>query len=230
MSLRTLASATILLSATAFAHASFLTGSFAVTVTEGNTAGASFDTTNGVPSFTGSTAGATFTYTGAIDFQSTGSQNSNSSGDLNSTFGFTASNISGYSGHGTVAAPSNADYTSVASFLASSGSASGFQYGSYYTFDLGVLSAGTVLTITHDDGVSLFQGATQIGSTVSGPTVQTTDVVDITQTGDTVLRYARENGTPSILEVTATTPEPSSIALLGTGIFSMAAVLRKRLA
>jgi len=55
-----------------------------------------------------------------------------------------------------------ADFTTPGAFLSSSGSASGFQYGSYYAIDFGELAAGTVLTITHDDGVSRWQGNTRV--------------------------------------------------------------------
>ncbi len=224
---------TALLFAALAAHASPISGSYAVTVHEGLTHGSGFDTANGNPFSGSNTASATFTYTGPINFDNTAAQNSGASGDLNSTFGFTSANVGGYSGSGTVVNGTTvANFNTEAAFLASSGSASSYAYGSYYTFDLGVLSAGTILTVTHDDGISLFQGSTRIGSSVSGPTSQVTDVIDLTSSGDTVLRYARENGTPSVLEVSATsvTPEPSSIALLGTGLLGVAGTLRKRMA
>ena len=223
-----------LLSTALAAHASPMSGTYAVTVHEGLTQGVGFDTAAGDPFSGANTASATFMYTGAINFDNTAAQNAGGSGDLNSSFGFTSSSISGYNGSGTVVDGSTtvANYKNKAQFLASSGSAGGYVYGSYYTFDLGNLSAGTILTITHDDGISLFQGATRLGSSVSGPTSQTTDVINLTSSGDTILRYARENGTPSVLEVssTAVTPEPNSIALLGTGLLGIAGMLRKRIA
>lgn len=236
MVLRSFLPAAALLSLSFAAHADTLTGIFKVTVTEGVTNGVGFDTAAGNP-FTSSTntASASFTYNGAINFSNTAPQNSTSTGDLNASFFSNAGTISGYAGSGTVTSGSRevANYPTLVSFLASSGSASNFAYGSYYTFDLGVQNAGTILTIRHDDGISIFQGNTQIGTSVSGPTPVTTDTIDLTSTGDTILRYARENGTPSILNVNTSasvTPEPSSFALLGTGLLGFAGVLRKRLA
>jgi hypothetical protein len=233
MRLRAILAAAALLSAGVAAHADIVNGSYSVTVSEGLTGGNGFDTTNGNP-FTGpNTASAAFTYTGGINFDNTAGQNGpGTTGDLNSAFGFSGSNISGYSGTGSVVYNSQtiADFGSVSSFLNSSGSASNFDYGSYYTFDLGVLSAGTILSITHDDGVSVYQGSTEVGSATAGPTTVTTDVIDVISTGDTILRYARENGTPSILEVNqlSAAPEPSGLALLGTSLLGFVGVVRKR--
>jgi hypothetical protein len=239
MRLSAILAAAALLSAGLAAHADILTGTYAVTVSEGLTSGNGFSTTSGNPFSGPNTASATFTYTGALDFDNTTAQNGpGTTGDLNSAFGFSASNISGYSGSGTVTYNGTqvANYGTLngnprgLNFLSSSGSASNFDYGSYYTFDLGVLQAGTILSITHDDGVSLYQGSTEVGSATAGPTTVTTDDIDVTATGDTILRYARENGTPSILEVSsvAATPEPSSIALLGTSLLGFAGVVRRR--
>ena len=219
----------LLLAAAAAAVVSFgyagSANAYFVQVQTANQGGTSFDASLGSPGFnSGSAIAASFTYTGPLTFSNTASQNSNSSGDLNSAF-FSVGTISGYSGSGALGGPANANFSNLSTFLASSGSASGFQYGSFYTIDLGTLAAGTILTITHDDGASVYQGGVREGSTTSGPTTAVTESVALTSTADTTLFYARENGTPSVLEVAV--PEPVSLALVSTGLIGIGLIRRR---
>ena len=169
---------------------------------------------------------ATFNYNGPLNFNVLHSQNATNTGDLNSTFfSPNVGSISNYAGAGSIALPGGANFATLASFLGSSGSASGYQYGSLYTIGLGTLAAGTRLTITHDDGVSVFQGSARIGTTTAGATSVITESVVLASTADTTLFFGRQNGAPSILTVTV--PEPASMALFGAGLLGLAMVRRR---
>jgi hypothetical protein len=208
------------------ASAAIVTGNFTFNVVTGNTGGG-FDATNVAPAFVGNPVNATFNYSGALNFSNQESQNAGSTGDLNSTFFASAGNsaassygISGYNGLGSVALAGGGtdNYATLDGFLAGSGSASSFQYGSYYTIGIGSFAPGTVLTITHDDGASFYDGINRVGTTVSGPTGETTDVVTVTNNDPLTLYYGRQNGTPSILEVSVSAvPEPSTWAMMILG-------------
>ncbi len=192
------------------------------TVETANQGGTPFQATPTAPGFNfGGAITATFDYTGPLSFVNTQSQNFTSSGDLNSNL-FIAADITGYSGSGTLPAPANANFNTLADFLASSGSAGNFQYGTFYTVDLGFLPSGTVLTISHDDGASIFQNGAEVGTTTTGPTTVVTESVTLTSTADTILYYGRQNGSPSILTVSETAPpavpEPASLVLLGSSL------------
>lgn len=203
---------------------------YSFTVQTANQAGVQFDAASPATGFNSAGAiTATFGYNGPLSFNVGAPQNNTNAGDLNSTFfGANAGAISGYSGAGTLPGPSGANFTTLANFLASSGSAANYQYGSLYTIGLGQLAAGTRLEITHDDGVSVYQGGVRIGSTTAGPTSAITESVLLSSTGDTTLYFGRQNGAPSVLTVAV--PEPASIALFGAGLLGLASLRRRRAA
>lgn len=92
---------------------------------------------------------------------------------------------------------------------------------------------GYVILATENDAFSSYTGATSIGP-LSGP-VSPLEVGFDTSDGFMVLgpgSYQYADGTPSTLTATvdaAPTPEPSSLALLGTGVLGFAGILRSRL-
>jgi hypothetical protein len=204
--------------------------------------GFSFDAVAGsVSLFTSGNASqhAEFTYTGTLNFSDTESQNATSSGDLNSVFfGTSASGISGYT---DLTAATTADYGSfstLSSFLAASGSVAGFGYGSLYIFsETGAAFRSahprldgdlpSDLDITHDDGVGVYipNGPLLPGST-TGPTTQIKEQVQIPPNTGYTLVYGRENGSPSVPEVSV--PEPMSVTLLGAGLFGLGMLRYKR--
>ena len=222
-------------------------------------------TAAGVTALTGSTyTSATFTWNGTLNFDwpgvyippsspGTTSQNTNSSGDLFSQFFGSnpgvqnyntptenpAALISGYScthNCGALGSPSNADFSSLTSFLASSGSAASYLYGAIFKIDLGKLPAGTILAVNHDDGASLVNNGVTFGGLTSTPTSSTGYQTGIVPSAlyDTYLYYGYENGSPEVLQVkfngdqTPPLPEPSSMALVATGLLGLGLLVRRR--
>ena len=97
-------------------------------------------------------------------------------------------------------------------------------------FGSNYFAAGTY-TITHDDGVFLYLNGTQVVSSGSPTTAETsTFTVGTAGVYSFDLLYAEVNGAPGVLDLpAATTPEPSTFVLLGSGLMSVAGLVRRRM-
>ncbi len=95
------------------------------------------------------------------------------------------------------------------------------------------LDAGTNI-ITHDDGIFLYINGSSTCAICSGdPTQAVPSSFTVASTGYYTfdLWYAEVNGAPATLNAPfASTPEPSSFILLGSGLLSAAGIIRRRLA
>jgi hypothetical protein len=98
------------------------------------------------------------------------------------------------------------------------------------------LAGGSVISLTHDDGLNLYLDGSSTCSICSGaPTSSITSSYTIPTSGTYtyVLDYAEVSGPPAVLtdvngSLSAATPEPSSIALLGSGLLAGAGFIRRR--
>lgn len=94
------------------------------------------------------------------------------------------------------------------------------------------LTAGQVLTVTHDDGAVLYlNGNIVINS--PGPTSPEASMYTVGTTGiySFDLLYAEVNGSPATLNFPANfvTPEPSTFLLMGSGLLGAAGAIRRRM-
>jgi PEP-CTERM motif len=235
MKMRTLAVAAGLVVATGIATPA-LAGPYIVTVQEASGVGAFDAVTGSAALFAGKAdlSTATFTYNGALNFVNNGAQNSSNTGDLTSVFfGANVANISGYVGSGPASVAygaGGANFNTLAGFLNTSGSIAGYGYGSLYTFtSLAGTYGGQMFTITHDDGVAVYANGVRVPGTTAGPTSAITETVTLPG-GTTVYSfvYGRENGSPSVLQVTAVVPEPATWAMMLVGFGLVGGALRRR--
>lgn len=94
-------------------------------------------------------------------------------------------------------------------------------------------AAGTY-SITHDDGVFLYLNGSSMCTVCSPlPTTANTDTFMIGTSGmySFDLLYAETNGAPAVLDfpTMTATPEPSTFVLLGSGLMSVAGLVRRRM-
>jgi hypothetical protein len=95
-----------------------------------------------------------------------------------------------------------------------------------FSYAAGTIAFGGIL-----NGTNVDNGGNDFVLEISGVNTSNPDVVlYVSTTASNNNTYVDYSGTATMTEVTSATPEPSSLALFGTGILSLAGVARRRFA
>ena len=170
------------------------------------------------------------------------------SGSVAATFSATSLDFCVQSTACTV--PNSGTYT-LAGFLSSNNNASGVTGVSYHNGHLGTntlnntlfeftgmaqFTNGQTYNLGHDDGARLYVNGVQVYSDPGPTSFVSTPYTYTGATGDYSFNflYGEVSGAPAVFETNlegplASTPEPSSFLLLGSGLLAAAGVVRRRL-